>query len=172
MADNDLALGRLVEAVSHSRYWNAHCSFVLEDDAQAGPDHIDSHRSVLLVISAYNRSGVLRRFVNTTDVLATMEEILGLGNLSKFDHYGRPLREIFADTPDLTPYVALKSEQSLDELNPPRSPTAQASLELDLDRVDAADEDTFNRILWTLLKGGQSYPGTKRMSSQEIARAQ
>jgi len=172
MADNDLALGRLVEAVSHSSYWKDTVFFVLEDDAQAGPDHIDSHRSVLLVISAYNRSGVLRRFVNTTDVLATVEEILGLGNLSKFDHYGRPLREIFADTPDLTPYVALKSEQSLDELNPPRSPTAQASLELDLDRVDAADEDTFNRILWTLLKGGQSYPGTKRMSSQEIARAQ
>jgi len=82
------------------------------------------------------------------------------------------VREMFADTPDLTPYVALKPEQPLDELNPPKSPTAQASLELDLDRVDAADEDTFNRILWSLLKVGQEYPGTKRMSSQEMARAQ
>ena len=172
MADNDLALGRLVEAVSHSRYWKDTVFFVLEDDAQDGPDHIDSHRSVLLVISAYNRSGVIRRFVNTTDVLATVEEILGLGRLSKFDHYGHPLREIFADTPDLTPYVALKPEQPLDELNPPKSATAEASLELELDRVDAADEDTFNRILWTLLKSSQPYPGSKRMSSQEMARAQ
>ena len=172
MADNDLALGRLVQAVSHSAYWKDTVFFVLEDDAQDGPDHIDSHRSVLLVISAYNRSGVIRRFVNTTDVLATVEEILGLVKLSKFDHYRRSLREIFTDTPDLTPYVALKSEQPLDELNPPKSPTAQASRELDLDRVDAADEDAFNRILWTLLKGNQMYPGTKRMSSQEMARAQ
>jgi DNA-binding beta-propeller fold protein YncE len=172
MADNDLALGRMVEAVSHSPYWKDTVFFVLEDDAQDGPDHIDSHRSVLLVISAYNRGGVIRRFVNTTDVLATVEEILGLGKLSKFDHYGRPLREIFTATPDLTPYVALKSEQSLDELNPAKSPTAQASFELDLDRVDAAEEDAFNRILWTLLKGSQAYPGTKRMSSQEMARAQ
>ena len=172
MADNDLALGRLVEAVSHSPYWRDTVFFVLEDDAQDGPDHIDSHRSVLLVISAYNRSGVIRRFVNTTDVLATVEEILGLGKLSKFDHYGHPLREIFTDTPDLTPYLALKSDQPLDELNPPKSPTAQASLELNLDRVDAAEEDAFNRILWTLLKGSQMYPGAKRMSSQEMARAQ
>jgi DNA-binding beta-propeller fold protein YncE len=171
MADNDLALGRLVEAVSHSPYWKDTVFFVLEDDAQDGPDHIDSHRSVLLVISAYNRTGVIRRFVNTTDVLATVEELLGLGKLSKFDHYGRPLREIFIDTPDLRPYVALKSEQPLDELNPPKSTAAQALLELDLDRVDAADEDTFNRILWTLLKGSQPYPGTKRMSSLEVARA-
>lgn len=171
MADNDLALGRLVEAVSHSPYWKDTVFFVLEDDAQDGPDHIDSHRSVLLVISAYNRTGVIRRFVNTTDVLATVEELLGLGKLSKFDHYGRSLREIFTDKPDLRPYVALKSEQPLDELNPPKSTAAQALLELDLDRVDAADEDTFNRILWTLLKGSQPYPGTKRMSSLEVARA-
>ncbi len=171
MADNDLALGRLVEAVSHSPYWKDTVFFVLEDDAQDGPDHVDSHRSVLLVISAYNRDGVIRRFVNTTDVLATVEEILGLGKLSKFDHYGRSLREIFTDTPDLTPYLALKSEQPLNELNPAKSAVGQASLELDLDHVDAADENAFNRILWTLLKGGQPYPGVKRMSSLEVARA-
>jgi hypothetical protein len=114
---------------------------------------------------------VIHRFVNTTDVLATMEEILGLDKLSKFDYYGRPLREIFTDTPNLTPYVALKSEHPFDELNPAKSPTAQASLDLDLDRVDAADEDRFNRILWSLLKPGQPYPGTKRMSSLDVTRA-
>lgn len=170
MADNDLALGRIVEAVSNSPYWKDTVIFVVEDDAQDGPDHVDSHRSVMLVISAYNRTGPMHRFVNTTDVLATVEEILGLDKLSKFDYYGRPLRQIFADKPDLTPYVALKSEQPLNELNPSKSPTAQASLELDLDRVDAADEHAFNRILWKLLKDPQPYPGTKRMSSLEVAR--
>jgi DNA-binding beta-propeller fold protein YncE len=171
MADNDLALGRMVEAVSNSPYWKDTVFFVLEDDAQDGPDHVDSHRSVLLVISAYNRGGAIHRFVNTTDVFATMEEILGLDKLSQFDYYGRPLREIFNDRPDLKPYVALKSEQPLNQLNPAKSATAQVSIELNLDRVDAADEDSFNRILWSLLKGQQPYPGTKRMSSLEVTRA-
>src|SRR5207245_8332199 len=71
MADNDLALGRIVEALSRSPYWRDTAIFVLEDDAQSGPDHVDSHRSVLLVISAYNRAGVVHRFTNTTDVIAT-----------------------------------------------------------------------------------------------------
>jgi DNA-binding beta-propeller fold protein YncE len=171
MADNDLAFGRMIETVSSSPYWKDTVFFVLEDDAQDGPDHVDSHRSVMFVISAYNRSGVVHRFVNTTDVLATMEEILGLERLSKFDYYGRPLREIFADTPDLTPYVALRSDQPLNEMNPARSPSARASRKLDLDRVDAADEDSFNRVLWSLLKGTQPYPGPKRMSSLEVVRA-
>jgi YVTN family beta-propeller protein len=170
MADNDLALGRIVEAVSNSPYWKDTVLFVLEDDAQDGPDHVDSHRSVLLVISAYNRGGLIHRFVNTTDVFATMEEILGLDKLSKFDYYGRSLREMFTNKPDLTPYSALKPEQSLDELNPAKGPNAKASLELDFDRVDAADEDAFNRILWSIMKGQQTYPGTKRMSSLDIAR--
>jgi DNA-binding beta-propeller fold protein YncE len=170
MADNDLALGRIVEAVSKSIYWKDTVFFVLEDDAQDGPDHVDSHRSVLLVISAYNRSGVVHRFVNTTDVLATIEEILGLDKLSQFDYYGRQLREIFTTAPDLTPYVSLKPAQPLNELNPTESADAKASLDLDLDRVDAADEDTFNRILWRALKPQQPYPGTKRMSLLEVAR--
>ena len=172
MADNDLAFGRMVEAVSNSPYWKDTVLFVLEDDAQDGPDHIDSHRSLLFVISAYNRAGVIHRFVNTTDVLATVEEILGLDKLSQFDYYGRPLRDIFSNAADLTPYVALKSEQPLNEMNRPGNPSAGASLKIDLDRVDAADEDSFNRILWTLLKGNQPYPGTKRMSSLEITRGQ
>jgi len=170
MADNDLALGRIVEAVSNSPYWKDTVLFVLEDDAQDGPDHVDSHRSVLLVISAYNRVGLIHRFVNTTDVFATMEEILGLEKLSKFDYYGRPLREIFTNQANLTPYVAVKPEQRFDELNPTQGPNAEASLELNFDMVDAAGEDTFNRILWSIMKGSQSYPGSKRMSSLDIAR--
>lgn len=170
MADNDLALGRIVDAVSHSPYWKDTVLFVLEDDAQDGPDHVDSHRSVLLVISAYNKGGVIHRFVNTTDVMATMEAILGLPRLSTFDYFGRPLREIFTDAPDLRPYSALTSDQPLDEMNPAHGANTQASVDLDLDRVDAADEDTFNRILWSTIKGAQPYPGIRRMSSLEVVR--
>ena len=143
---------------------------MVEDDAQDGPDHVDSHRSVVLVVSAYNQPGVIHRFVNTTDVMATIEEILGLDKLSKFDYFGRPLREIFSDKPDLKPYTALRSSQKFDELNPENNPNARASLELDLDDVDEANEDAFNRILWQMIKGQQPYPGAKRMSSLDVAR--
>jgi YVTN family beta-propeller protein len=171
-ADNDLALGRMVEAVSRSPYWRDTLFLIVEDDAQDGPDHVDSHRSVLLVISAYNRTGTIHRFVNTTDVFATMEEILGLPPLSKYDFYGRPLRKLFSEKPDLRPFIAIKPEQLLDELNPKQGANAQASLLLNLDEPDAADEDAFNRILWQAIKGnGVLYPGSKRMSALEITRA-
>jgi hypothetical protein len=126
---------------------------------------------VLPVISAYNRGGAIHRVVNTTDVFATMEEIPGLDKLSKFDYYGRALWDIFTEKADLRPYVALKSDQPLNELNPATGPNAQASLERNLDQVDAADEGSFNRILWSEIKGRQPYPGTKRMSSLEVTRA-
>ncbi|HJT17119.1 MAG TPA: alkaline phosphatase family protein, partial [Thermoanaerobaculia bacterium] len=162
MADNDLALGRIVEAVSHSPYWHDTVIFVVEDDAQNGPDHVDSHRSLLFVISPYNLRGTIHRFTNTTDVLATIEEILGLDALSQFDFYGRPLRGIFAATPDLTPYDVLKPTVNMNEKNPP-SPLAHESAKLDLDDADAADENAFNRILWRAIKGDKvPYPGTKR----------
>jgi hypothetical protein len=100
VADNDLALGRMIEALSKSPFWKNTAVFVLEDDAQNGPDHVDSHRSPLLVISPWVRAGLVHRFANTTDVLRTIEELLGLDALSQFEHYGRPLRDIWSDTPD------------------------------------------------------------------------
>ena len=171
MADNDYALGRIVEAISNSSYWKDTVLFVLEDDAQDGPDHVDSHRSVLLVISAYNRGGATHRFVNTTDVISTIEEILHLEHLSKFDYYARPLREIFRNQPAMPAYQAIKPVQRFDEMNPEKGPDARASLELNLDRVDAADDSQFNRILWSVLKGPAPYPQPKRMSTLEVARA-
>jgi YVTN family beta-propeller protein len=167
MADNDLALGRIVEALSNSAFWKNTVVFVLEDDAQDGPDHVDSHRSPLLVISPWNRGKVFHRFANTTDVVATIEEILGLGTMSQFDHYGRPLREIWESTPDLTPYSALRSSIPLDEKNPPRTSLAAASRKLVLDKADMADEDLFNRILWSTIKGRRPYPGPTKMSPLE-----
>jgi len=162
-----------VEAVSKSPFWKNTVFFVLEDDAQNGPDHVDSHRSPLYVISPYNRPGVHHRFANTTDVLATMEEILGLAPLSQFDWYGRPLREIFASSPDLRPYAALTPAVRLDELNPAAGRGAAESAKLDLSIEDVAEEDAFNRILWAAIKGeGVPYPGTRRISGLEMKRGQ
>ena len=168
-ADNDLALGRMIEALSHSPFWKNTVVFVLEDDAQNGPDHVDAHRSPLLVISAYNRGGAIHRFANTTDVLRTIEEILGLSSLSQYDYYGRPLRTIWSSAPDLSPYTALTPSVSLDEVNPRGTRGARASAKLDFDIEDAIDENTFNRILWRTIKGDSvPYPGTRRASAKEL----
>ncbi|MEP6589830.1 MAG: SMP-30/gluconolactonase/LRE family protein [Gemmatimonadota bacterium] len=168
VADNDLALGRLVSAISRSPFWKSTAIFVLEDDAQNGPDHVDSHRSAMLVISPWARGGVWHRYANTTDVLRTIEELLGLDALSQFDHFGRPLREIWRDTPDLRPYAPLTPATPLTEVNPARGAGATASARLVLDVEDRADEDAFNRILWLAAKGANApYPGTRRMSLLE-----
>ena len=169
MADNDLALGRIVEALSHSPFWRDTAVFVVEDDAQAGPDHVDSHRSVLLMISAWNRGGLVHRFINTTDVLATMEEILGLDSLSQFDHYGRPMRGAFAEQPELTPYDALKPDVPLDEKNP-ESPQSKKSALLDFSKADAIDDHALNVILWETIKGDVPYPGPTRAAVGEMIR--
>ena len=98
---------------------------MLEDDAQDGPDHVDSHRSPLLMISAWNRAGVVHRFANTTDVLTTIGRILHLEPMSQFDGFGRPIDAVFAPAPDPRPYTALRPGVSLDERNP--SDTTHAS---------------------------------------------
>jgi hypothetical protein len=172
VADNDLALGRVVEALSRSPFWASTVVFVVEDDAQNGPDHVDAHRAPFLAISAYNRPGTVRRWTNTTDVLATIEEILGFGALSHFDHYGRPLRGVWARTPDLRPYAALTPGVPLTERNTAANTTPadrRASARLALEVEDQADEDIFNRVLWRTVKGpGVPYPGARRVSGQAL----
>ena len=163
MADNDLALGRIVEALSHSPFWKDSVLFVVEDDAQNGPDHVDSHRAPFLLISPYDRPGVIHRFANTTDVLATIEEILGLQPMSQFDRFGRPLDGIFAAEPDPTPYNAIEPSVDREERNPPKGPEAKASAALDFHDADRADEQTFNAILWRMLKGDTPMPPPRRM---------
>jgi DNA-binding beta-propeller fold protein YncE len=159
VADNDLALGRVIEALSHSPYWKDTVVFVVEDDAQDGPDHVNSHRAPFLVISAYNHPGVYHRFANTSDVVATIVDILHMKSLSQFDHFGRPLWWTFADSPDLTPYTLLKPEVSLDERNPEGTANARLTERLDFAREDAADEELFNQILWAMMKGpDRPYP--------------
>jgi len=172
MADNDLALGRIIEALSKSPFWKSTAVFVLEDDAQNGPDHVDSHRSPLFVISPYSAGGVVHRFANTTDVLLTIEEILGLASLSQFDHFGQPLREIWRKDPDLRPYVALVPAVDLDEVNPANTREARESARLDLRFEDVAEEELFNHVLWRTIKGSAvPYPGTRRIPLLELARA-
>ena len=173
-ADNDLALGRLVAAVSRSRFWKNTLIITVEDDAQNGPDHVDSHRSVALVISAYSRPGVVHRFTNTTDLLATIVEVLHLGSLSQFDFYGRPLREVFADVADTTPYAARVPGVDPHEVNPRVTGQVipgRSARPLDLSDVDRADENDFNRELWFAFKGTRPYPAARRMSLAEPARA-
>ena len=168
-ADNDLALGRMIEALSKSPFWKNTVVFVLEDDAQNGADHVDMHRSPMFVISAYSRPGVVHRFANTTDVLRTIEEILGLQSMSQYDYFGRPLRDIWADSPDLRPYTALTPAQSLNEMNARGTQGARESEKLDLSTEDAADEALFNRILWRTIKGPDvPYPQVHRASAREL----
>jgi hypothetical protein len=132
---------------------------------------VDSHRSPVLVISAFSRAGVSHRFANTTDVLRTMEEILGLEALSQFDFYGRPLREIWNATADLRPYTALTPSQPLDQVNPPRTRAALESRRFDLSRADAIDDEVFSRVIWLAVKGEDvPYPGARRMSALEAVR--
>jgi DNA-binding beta-propeller fold protein YncE len=158
MADNDLALGRIVEALSKSPFWRDTVVFVLEDDAQDGPDHIDSHRSVFFAISAYNRPGTIHRFVNTTDVVAAIEDILGLGRLSKYDYFSRSLADVFNDTPDLATWTSTAPRVDLTETNPPKTATARMSEGLDFSAADKVDDALFNNILWTMLKGSEPFP--------------
>jgi DNA-binding beta-propeller fold protein YncE len=158
MADNDLALGRVVQALSNSPYWKDTVIFVVEDDAQAGPDHTDSHRAPFYAISAYNRPGTVHRFINTTDVVAAIEDILGMGRLSKFDYFSRSLADIFASAPDFAPYDPIIPTQDLNEKNPLDTAAARMSEGLDLSAPDRADDQLYNRILWLMLKGDTRPP--------------
>src|SRR4029077_2925357 len=171
VADNDLALGRMIAALSRTPFWRSTVVFVLEDDAQNGPDHVDSHRSPLLVISPYNRPGAYHRFTNTTDVIKTIEGMLNLQSLSQFDYFGRPLTDVWASEPDVRPYDVITPDISLDERNPRSTRSALESRRLRLDTEDASDDDDFSRILWHAVKGFEkSYPGPTRMSLLETKR--
>ena len=161
MADNDLALGRIVEALSKSPFWKDTVIFVLEDDSQSGPDHIDSHRSCFFAISAYNRPGTIHRFANTTDVVAAIEDILGLDRLSKFDYFSRPLSDIFVETPDLSPWTSIVPQVNMNETNAPATPAARASARLDFSAPDRVDDAMFNQILWSMMKGSEPLPETE-----------
>jgi DNA-binding beta-propeller fold protein YncE len=153
MADNDLALGMLVEAMSKSRFWAKTAIFVLEDDAQNGPDHVDSHRSPAFVISPYTRGrGIDSAHYNTASMLRTMELILGLRPMTHFDAAARPMAAAFSETPSIAPYTAIRPKYPLDERNPPQAPGARQSAAMNFQEADRIDDDELNDILWRAIK--------------------
>lgn len=157
VADNDVGLGMLVEAVSNSKFWKDTAIFVIEDDAQNGPDHVDAHRVVALVISPYTkRNYVDSTLYSTSSMLRTMELILGLKPMSQFDAAARPMYHSFTAKPDLTPYKAEKARIDLTETNKPGAWGAAMSEKLDLAKEDQADDLIFSEIVWKSVKGANS----------------
>jgi len=154
VADNDLALGRIVETVSRSPVWRETALFVIEDDAQDGPDHVDAHRTVCLVASPYVRRGTVdHTMYSTVSMLRTIELILGLAPMSQFDAAAAPMLAAFTDTANASPYRAVLPRQPLNELNRASAYRAQDSRALALDRPDVADPQVLNTILWHSIKG-------------------
>jgi len=157
VADNDAGLGMLVEAVSNSKFWKETAIFVIEDDAQNGPDHVDAHRVTALVISPYCKKGsVDSTMYSTSSMLRTMELILGLKPMSQFDAAARPMYRSFTAKPDLTPYKAEKARIDLTETNKPGAFGAATSAKMNLEKEDQADDLIFNEIIWKSVKGANS----------------
>ena len=154
VADNDLALGRLVDAVSHSRFWQNTVIFSVEDDAQDGPDHVDGHRTVALAISPYTQTAkVDSTFYSTVSMLRTIELIAGIGPMTQFDALATPLSAAFASRPNARPYRALTPTQSLTETTPSSAPLAAESLVLNFTKPDSANTDILNRAIWESRRG-------------------
>jgi DNA-binding beta-propeller fold protein YncE len=159
VADNDLALGRIVETISHSRFWSQSVIFVLEDDAQDGPDHVDAHRSILLTVSPFTRRHfVEHQHFQTASALKTMEQILGMGSLTFFDDRAPSLLPDFDLQPVLDPYTALQPSISLTEMNTPDAPGAKDSSLWDFTHPDRAPEAELNRVIWQSVRGADSLP--------------
>jgi len=167
VADNDLALGQVVEAVSRSRFWPKACIVCTEDDPQAGFDHVDGHRTVGFCISPYSRGkGVDSNGYNQTGMVKTIELLLGLPPMNQMDLAATPMVGCFHDKPDFTHYKAVPNRVPLDEMNPDMNRLrgsalkwAQRSVAMDFTKEDHADEDTLNRILWFAQRGESPYPG-------------
>jgi YVTN family beta-propeller protein len=158
VADSDLAVGKLVDTVSHSRFWKDTAIFVIEDDAQDGADHVDAHRTVGHVISPYTQQGgkVDSTFYSSTSMLKTMELILGLRPLTRFDDTANPMRASFTDEANLAPYDARQPQTSLTEVNTARAPLAAASARMDFRREDRAPKAVLNEAIWQSVKGAHS----------------
>ena len=167
VADNDLAFGQVVDALSHSKFWKDTCVIAIEDDPQNGWDHVSGYRTTAYVISAYTkRHAVVHTQYNHTSLLRTMELMLGLPPMNQFDATATPMFDCFTATPDFTPYVAVTNQVPLDQLNPAPKKVAAgaaradayASARLPLTQPDQCNEDVLNHILWRAMKGTQPYP--------------
>jgi len=168
VADNDLAFGQIVEAISRSRFWRETVIFAIEDDPQAGWDHVSGYRTTAYVISPYTKRGaVISTQYNTTSILRTIEQILGLAPMNQFDATATPMFDCFTAQPNFTPFTAVPHNIPLDQMNPESKSIKDALLrrnavvsgKLPLHKVDACPEDTLNRILWHAMRGSAApYP--------------
>jgi hypothetical protein len=156
VADNDLALGRIVEAISHSRFWPQTAVFVVEDDAQNGPDHVDAHRTIALVVSPYARRGVVdSTMYSTSSMLRTMELILGLKPMTQFDATATPMFNSFQAKADLHPYAARPVNVKLDEVNPKTAWGSDRLQGMNFAREDAVDDLLLNETIWRSIRGAK-----------------
>ena len=157
IADNDLAVGRLVDQVSHSKFWKDTAIFVVEDDAQAGPDHVDGHRTEALVVSPYTQSAkVDSTFYSTVSMLRTMELITGVPPLTQFDASAIPMLNAFTNKPNQAPFKALIPAQSLTETNSTSAPMAAQSSEMNFGDADLNNPNTLNSAIWQSVRGANS----------------
>jgi YVTN family beta-propeller protein len=157
VAQNDQALGMIVDRISRSRYWPTSAIFVIEDDAQNGPDHVDAHRTVALVISPYARRGAVdSELYSTSSMVRTMELILGLPPLSQFDASATPMWSSFTSTPDLKPYAHIKTKVNLDEKNIAGAYGQERSGRMDFSREDAAPDLELSEIVWRAVRGADA----------------
>jgi hypothetical protein len=167
VADNDLAIGQVVDAVSHSAFWKDTCIFAIEDDPQNGWDHVCGYRTTAYVVSPYTKRGAtVSTQYNTTSLLRTIELILGLPPMNQMDATATPMFDCFTNTPDFAAYDALTNQVPLNEMNPAPKKIqdtqlrrdAYASARLPLDQPDQCNEDVLNRILWHATMGAKPYP--------------
>jgi hypothetical protein len=152
-ADNDYAVGMLVDAVSHSNAWSSTAIFIIEDDAQNGPDHVDSHRAPVWVISPFTHRGMTdSTMYNQTSVLRTMELVLGMRPMTHFDAGARPMFGSFSQSPSAQPYTLINPKISLTDRNAAKGSGAAASARMDFHDADLADDDELNAVLWRAIK--------------------
>jgi hypothetical protein len=160
VASNDIGLARIVAAASRSRFWKEMAIFVIEDDAQNGPDHVDAHRTVGLVISPWAKRGAVDSTLYTTNsMVRTVELILGLPPMTQYDAGATPMFNSFRRRAVLSAYNPLSPQVDVSAINKPNAPGASASARMDFSGYDRAPEDALNRILWRAAKGSDvPYP--------------
>jgi len=169
VADNDLALGKIIDAVSHSRFYKNTVIFVMEDDSQAGWDHISAYRTTGFVISPYSKLGkTVTTNYNQTSVVRTIEQILGIPPLNALDATALPMFDCFQRRFNSQPYNALDNKIPLNEMNIKVSQLkgdalkwARISMRPEYDQLDRGDDNLLNQILWFSAKGNKPYPGKK-----------
>ncbi len=165
VASNDLGIGKIVETISKSPYWSKFAIFIIEDDAQNGPDHVDAHRTVALAVSPYTyNAGVDSTHYSTMSFLKSMELILGLPPMSQHDAAAAPLYKAFSQKPNLAPFMAITPKQDLMAKNPPKKQSVLlASIDFsEPDQMTLAQEIALNKAIWKGIKGDQPYPGVVR----------